>query len=117
MKPTSVIILLAAIIINAHTLHANSNDTLPSADNRDHVSPVSIRGIIDTVSDSIITIQFENKTNKIKKHKIRVITKTKIFTEYGGVVNIDELAVDQYIWIWYPIKKTNLNKILDEQLL
>jgi hypothetical protein len=102
------LLLFMSILILSSTAFASSLYVLPQADSRENVSPVSIRGTIINLTDSILTIQSENKNNdKSTVKKIRLTKKTDMFTEFGGIVRATDLALGQYVWIWYKSKNIN----------
>lgn len=97
-----VLLSFISILLLSCPAFSSSGYILPVSDNRENISPVSIRGTIKNVTESILTIQSENKNNvKSINKKIKLTTKTDMFAEFGGIINISDMASGQYVWIWY----------------
>jgi hypothetical protein len=72
---------------------------LPLPDYRGpETAPAPLEGRITAINNNTITIKPKHASAAIKV----VITKTTAFFSYhGGMVKREELAIGQYVWVWF----------------
>src|SRR5690606_28297631 len=75
---------------------------VPVADDQEGSMP-SITGIISSVSGNVATISTGQKT-----YSVLINNETSIFTEFGGIVFINQLCTSDPIEVWYASENPSI---------
>ena len=99
---------LAAVLLLASSLALAQTKrwVLPAVDGDNTPSAPSIHGYLTEASRFGVTVQRDVRGGSTgESAHVRLTSRTKFFTTYGGYYMPEELRSGQYVWVWYVTSK------------
>ena|GEM_PF-2407522 len=84
------------------TASQNAGWVLPAPDGGPQPSPSSVHGYVVKAVKPNIVVERDTRDSKTGDSvDVRLTSKTKLFTAFGGLYTVDQLRAGQYVWVWY----------------